>query len=316
MTIDNVNTKLPYTPLSLRMVVQLAAPHTWPAAILPVLLSVSLAFTTQHYVSVTLACALLIISILMQAAANTINDYYDFIKGTDTIKNQDDPTDAVLVYNNVNPRSVHLLALGFLALSLVVGIYIIVNAGWIALAIGGVGAIIILLYSAGKSPVSYLPLGELISGFAMGGMIPLACWYVLTGIFSWMILLIALPLIIGIGLIMFTNNTCDIEKDIEAGRKTLPVILGHTKAVKGYHVLMILWMLSIIVLVTFFFTSGLIVIPFMLLILYPTMQSLFANPLKPETRGPAMGTCLTMNIGLGAFYSIAILCDSIGFLLI
>ena len=43
-----------------------------------------------------------------------------------------------------------------------------------------IGAMFVIVYSAGKSPVSYLPLGEIISGFVMGGMIPLAIVDVLT----------------------------------------------------------------------------------------------------------------------------------------
>lgn len=313
-TSDTADSMQSYTPLTATMIVQLAAPHTWPAAILPVLLSVALAVSTTGHVSVTLTLALLAICILMQAAVNTVNDYYDFIKGADSIENQDDPTDAVLVYNNINPRSAFYLALAFLGVGLVLGVYVIYCAGWIPLVIGLIGALIIMLYSAGKSPISYLPIGEYVSGLTMGGLIPLACYYSLTGYFDWMILLFALPVILGIGLIMFTNNTCDIDKDIEAHRKTQAVLLGRARAVKAYRTTMVIWVVSIVVLVACFFTDGLIVMPFMLVILYPTLQALFSNSLEPHTRGAAMGQCLNTNIGLGCFYVAAILFNSSGLL--
>ncbi|MEG0147165.1 MAG: prenyltransferase [Raoultibacter sp.] len=296
-----------YAPLKPRLMVQLAAPHTWPAAILPVLFATALAAVYTHSVSVTLTLALLCICTLMQSAVNTINDYYDFIKGTDTAENQDDPTDAVLVYNKVNPRSVFRLALAFLGVAFVLGIYVIACAGWIPLAIGLAGAAIIMLYSAGKSPISYLPVGEFVSGIAMGGLIPLACFQALTGIFDLRVVWLSLPLVCGIGLIMFTNNTCDIEKDIEAGRKTQSVLLGRARARRLYHGVLYLWIAAIIVLVGLFFPRGLIVVPFMLLALYPAVHALVKNPLTAASRGGAMPLCLNVNIALGTFYTGAIL---------
>nr|WP_102375998.1 prenyltransferase [Raoultibacter massiliensis] len=289
------------------MAMQLAAPHTWPAAILPVLFATSLAGIWHGDVSITLVLALLAICILMQASVNTLNDYYDFVKGADSIENQLDPTDAVLVYNNVNPKSALKLAIGFLVFAFALGVYVIAVAGWIPLALGLVGAGIIVLYSAGKSPLSYLPVGEFVSGITMGGLIPLACYQALTGTLSWIVFLLSVPLICGIGLIMFTNNTCDIEKDIEAERKTLSVLLGRDRARKAYHGVIIVWMASIIVFSALFFPSGLVVAPFMLIALYPAVSALFKNPLTPATRLQAMPQCLNLNIALGAFYAAAIL---------
>lgn len=296
-----------YTHLTPTMALQLAAPHTWPAAILPVLFAASLAAVQKGTLSVTLTCALLVICVLMQASVNAFNDYYDFVKGADSKENQPDPTDAVLVYNNVNPKSALCLAVGFLVAAFALGIYVIFVAGWIPLAIGLVGAGIIVLYSAGKSPLSYLPVGEFVSGLTMGGLIPLACYQALTGEFSWLALLLSVPFICGIGLIMFTNNTCDIEKDVEAKRKTLPVLLGRVRARAAYHGVIVVWMGTIIAFTALFFPAGLIVVPFMLVVLYPATRALWKNPLAPATRLQAMPQCLNLNIALGVFYVAAVL---------
>ncbi len=163
-----------------------------------------------------MVCVLLVICVLMQSAVNTFNDYYDYVKGADSADDNVDPTDAVLVYNNVNPRAALALAVGFLAAAFLLGAYVIWIAGWIPLAIGAAGAVVVVLYSAGKTPISYLPIGELVSGFVMGGLIPLACYQALSGTFDLRALLWAVPTILGVGLIMFTNNTCDVEKDVES----------------------------------------------------------------------------------------------------
>ncbi len=293
------------------MALNLAAPHTWPAAIMPTLVAVSAAVATGP-VSVTMTVVLLVIVILMQSAVNTFNDYYDYVKGTDSEEDNVDPSDAVLVYNDVNPKSALLLAIGFLVAAFLLGIYAIVMAGFAPLIIALVGALFVVLYSAGKSPISYLPLGELVSGVVMGGLIPLAVYQVLTGILDFRMLLLAIPTIIGVGLIMFTNNTCDIERDIPSGRKTLPVLLGRQNAVAWYRIALVVWMLDIMLNTAIWYTPGLIVMPFMLLASYPLVKALFTNTFTPERRLQAMPQILSVNIVLGAFYAAAILaCASI-----
>lgn len=288
------------------MALQIAAPHTWPAAILPALTAMACAAANGYAVSAVMALVLLAICILMQAAVNTFNDYYDYVKGSDSAEDNVDPTDAVLVYNNVNPRSALMLAVGFLVVAFALGAYVIWQAGWIPLAIGIVGAIVVVLYSAGKTPISYLPIGELMSGFVMGGLIPLACYQALTKCFNPIMLVWALPTIIGVGLIMLTNNTCDVEKDIESGRKTLPVLLGRSRARTLYHALVWIWIALIIVNVLIWFSGGWPVLVFMLAASIPLLKALLSNPLAPPARIGAMAQICSVNIALGAFYAAAV----------
>lgn len=288
------------------MALQIAAPHTWPAAILPALIAMACAAANGYAVSAVMALVLLAICILMQAAVNTFNDYYDYVKGSDSAEDNVDPTDAVLVYNNVNPRSALMLAVGFLVVAFALGAYVIWQAGWIPLAIGIVGAIVVVLYSAGKTPISYLPIGELMSGFVMGGLIPLACYQAITKCFDPIMLVWALPTIIGVGLIMLTNNTCDVEKDIESGRKTLPVLLGRSRARTLYRALVWIWIALVIVNVLIWFSGGWPVLVFMLAASIPLLKALLSNPLAPPARIGAMAQICSVNIALGAFYAAAV----------
>ena len=295
-----------HNPLTLKMAINLAAPHTWPAAIMPTLVALCVASNSTP-LSVTMSLTLLVIVTLMQSAVNTFNDYYDFVKGSDSADDYVDPSDAVLVYNDVDPKAALKLAIGMLVCAFALGIYAIVKAGFVPLVIALIGALFVVLYSAGKSPISYLPLGEAVSGIVMGGLIPLAVYQVVTGKLDFAMLLLAIPTIIGVGLIMFTNNTCDIERDVPSGRKTLPVLLGRDAAVRWYHIAVIVWIVDIIINVAVVATPGLIVVPFMLLAAYPLVKALFTNPMTPERRLQAMPQILSVNIVLGAFYCAALL---------
>ncbi len=302
---DRSQTSNEYGHLTPLMMLQLAAPHTWPATILPVLVATACAACVSS-ISIIMVCVLLVICLLMQSAVNTFNDYYDYKKGTDTKEDNVEPSDSVLVYNNVNPRSALTLAIVFLAAAFALGIYVIVIAGWIPLVIAVIGAAFVVLYSAGKTPISYLPIGELISGVVMGGLIPLACYQALTGVFNWWMLLWSIPTICGVGLIMFTNNACDIEKDIRSNRHTLAVVLGRKHARTLYHIILYIQVITIILFVGIWYTPGLIIMPFMLLASIPLLSALLKNPLEPQTRIGAMSQICSVNIALGAFYAMGI----------
>ena len=296
-----------YAPFTVKMALQIAAPHTWPASILPVLFASSIACVIAPPLSVSTSLVCLLIAILMQSAVNTFNDYYDYVKGTDSDEDNVDPSDAVLVYNNVNPQSALKLAVGFLVSAFLLGIYIIVRSGLIPLVIALIGAFFVVFYSAGKTPISYLPLGEIISGFVMGGLITLATYYALTLALDWMILVWAIPLIIGIGLIMLTNNTCDIERDLPANRRTLAVVLGRSRARLLYRILVATMIAFPVIAVGIRFTSGLVAIPFMLLACYPSALALFKNPLNQNARRTAMSQILSLYTIVTVFYVAAIL---------
>lgn len=296
-----------YVALSPIMALELAAPHTWVAAVMPTLVALCAAAAMTGRLPLIASFVCLLIVILMQSAVNTINDYYDYVKGADSAEDNVDPTDAVLVYNNVNPSAALGLAIGEIVAAFLLGVYIIVICGWIPLIIALVGAAFVFLYSAGKTPISYLPLGEITSGVVMGGLIPLAVYMAATGTFSWLALLFAIPEIIGVGLIMMTNNTCDIERDVAATRHTLPTLLGRARARALYHALVVIWLIAITLITGAFFTQGLFIVPFMLLAAFAPLRALLKNPLNQAARIQAMGQICSVNIILGAFYCVCIL---------
>ena len=307
-----MNQSQEHEPLTPTLLLQLAAPHTWPAAIMPTLVGTALALHDVGTISVSLVLAVLAIVICMQSAVNTLNDYFDFKKGADTAENQVDKNDAVLVFNNVNPKSVKRFAIILVILAFAIGTYVIYRAGWIPLILGVIGAVVLCLYSGGRLPISYLPIGEFVSGFTMGTLILVATYQALTLTLSWEAFVWSIPVLIGIGLILMTNNTCDIEKDVEAKRKTLSVMIGREKARRLYHTALYSMVLLVVLFGCIWWTKGLIIIPFALLALYPFGKALVANPLVLQSRVAAMSQILTVKVVVDTFYAALILCDAYG----
>jgi len=290
----------------------LAAPHTWAASVMPVMLGAVLSVALTGLCVIPILLCVLPIAVLMQAAVNTINDYCDFIKQTDTKDNSDDPADAILVYHQLNPKHVLILGFAFLGVASFVGIYVTLRTGPIPLLIGILGGLVIVLYSFGRQPISYLPIGELVSGCVMGGLITLAVFIALSGQVDFRILYYATPLVLGIGMIMFTNNTSDIERDASAGRKTLSVLVGRVRAVLLYRLTMAAWVLLIGHIVMRDFHGGFILFPLLLLCAAVPMGKQLRQPLTPELRGRAMPGIMSINLILGFGYMSMILFHSFG----
>ncbi len=311
----------PYERLTPLMCARLAAPHTWPGpSVLPTAFGGLYALACGWEFSPAVWCLLLAVAVFSQSAVNTLNDWADFKKGTDTAENSDDPADAVLVFNNPDPRHVLVLACAEMGVALACGLVCCALAATaVPVAIGAIGALVIVAYSNGKLPISYLPLGELVSGVVMGLLIPLADVVVFacldapgTPVFAFPaqlslfimdapggcppFLWCALPFVAGIALVMATQNACDIERDAPAGRKTLAVVLGRGRARIAYRIAAAVWVALVPVLSALFFAGGLWLAVVVLVFGTGALRALFTNPLVHETRGPAMAAIGKANL--------------------
>lgn len=291
----------------MRDVVLLSAPHTWAASTVPSFFTAVLARSLFGKTDAAMFVCTLLAAILMQSAANTFNDYSDFVKGTDTLGNSPDPDDAVIVYG-LEPKHSLFIGAAFLAAAGCIGGYTALVRGVVPLVIGLIGAITLLAYSFGKTPLSYLPVGEAVSGFVMGGLIPLAGFYLQTGTLSFGVLAYSLPLMLGIALIMFTNNGCDMDRDAAAGRTTLPILLGGKGAQTAYKTLLTVWMLlPAAVLAALVSAKGAWIYICALTISAPAFSRQLTGSLSPAVRAQKMAGITLLNELFGLQYMLAIL---------
>jgi hypothetical protein len=293
--------------LTLKLALQLAAPHTWIASIGPVIFGILFCKLEKYPLSFWKSILLILACILMQSSVNTLNDYVDFIKGNDSEKDYVEESDAVLIYNSVPPKQVLILGIIYLVLGAMLGIVACRESGFLPLVIGSIGGIIIFLYSGGPYPISYLPIGELVSGFVMGILIPLGVVAVSDGKLHKEIFLHALPLMIGIGLIMMTNNGCDIEKDLEAKRWTLAVLLGRKNIKNLYHILIVIWLLMISFLAIWLLGIVGLITPVLILFEYRCFKFLIISELLAYKRVEQMKNIVKANIIVNMAYFTAIL---------
>lgn len=208
---------------------QLTRPHTLTAAFVPVLLGTALAIqdTNIHY---GMFFAMLIASLLIQAATNMFNEYYDFKRGLDNEESVG--IGGAIVRNGIKPKTVIYLAFGLYGISLLIGIYICMNSSWWLALIGLICMGVGYLYTGGPLPIAYTPFGEIVAGFFMGMMIILISFFIQTGTVTTTSVLVSIPILILVGAILLSNNIRDLDGDKEFGRKTLAILLGRNRAIQ------------------------------------------------------------------------------------
>jgi 1,4-dihydroxy-2-naphthoate octaprenyltransferase len=150
------------------------------------------------------------------------------------------------------------------------GLALAYQSDLVILVTGGICFLCGVLYTYGPIPISRMPLGEVVSGFFYGVMIPFILMYInspqgtfVNYSFSMETISVSIQVIPVLTLLLFAitpfavtanimlaNNTCDLEKDILVKRYTLPYYIGD-KALVLFAGLYYLTYLSTILMVVF-----------------------------------------------------------------
>ncbi|MEH7334985.1 1,4-dihydroxy-2-naphthoate polyprenyltransferase [Neobacillus drentensis] len=226
---------------------QMTRPHTLTAAFVPVLLGTALALKSGK-IHFGLFIAMLIASLLIQAATNMFNEYFDYKRGLDNEHSVG--IGGTIVRDGIKPKTVMTLAFSFYGIALLLGIYICTNSSWWLALIGLICMAVGYFYTGGPVPIAYTPFGELFAGFFMGMLIILISFFIQTGTVDSTSILVSIPSMVLVGEILLANNIRDLDNDKENGRKTLAILLGKKKAINllaGMFIFSYLWVLGLII---------------------------------------------------------------------
>lgn len=262
---------------------RIVRPQTLFASVVPVLTGLyavkvaGVEVTASHPVvtaAVTAICAL-----GLQILSNLVNDYYDFIRGSD--KSGRDGFKRALAEGEVSRKEMKAAIAIDLAFVLVTGVWLVL-CGRLAILLVGLTAILFAwLYTATSHSLSYLGIADIFVFLYYGVIASSGTAYLMTGAF--------IPTAFYVGAVsglismcvLMINNLRDMEDDRQAGKKTLPVRFGKMAAE--------LMMLTEIVLMPVFAYKALGISPAMLIAIPGLI--LFAAVKKAE--GAAYNKCLT-----------------------
>lgn len=224
-------------------------PHSYPASIAPVLFGATYALGYEIKFSILKFILFLLACLLIQAATNLFNEYFDYKHGLDKIDSEG--ISGSIVKGNLSSREVMVGALVLYALAFVLGLILTFMTSFYVLLVGLVCMLAGYFYTGGKYPIAYSPFGEVVSGFFMGTIIISLSFYFQTGYVNADIIVVSIPLFIMIGAILLANNIRDLDNDKESGRRTYAILVGRNNAIKTMAIsFIVVYLLNILFIVT------------------------------------------------------------------
>jgi 1,4-dihydroxy-2-naphthoate polyprenyltransferase len=156
------------------------------------------------------------------------NSYFDFHSGVDNSRFNKE-RDKVLVHRGIGPNIALIISVGLFGAAVLLGLVIGYLAGWEVIFVGAACMAVGFLYNGGPYPLSRTPLGELFAGGFLGFVLVVLSYYVQTRSLDAGAAIIGVPSFLLVSSILTVNNTCDLEGDIAAGRRTLSILLGRRR---------------------------------------------------------------------------------------
>jgi len=227
-------------------------PRTLIASLSPVLIGSSLALR-QGMFSLNIFFLTLSFAILIQIGTNFANDYFDFLKGSDT-KNRKGPI-RVTQMGLVSKKTMKIAISFVFSMCLILGILMTMIGGYIFFILALFAVLFGIGYTTGPFPLAYHGLGDIFVLVFFGPIAVLGSNFLFTHELS------LVPFLAGIGPGMFScailsaNNIRDIEEDKIAKKNTLAVRFGKKFAIGEYIFCVVIALLPPLILYYFKYTS-------------------------------------------------------------
>jgi 1,4-dihydroxy-2-naphthoate octaprenyltransferase len=210
---------------SLKAWILAARPKTLAAATVPVIVGSSLAFFYHSFQWIPSVVCLLF-AVLMQIAANLINDLFDYLKGTDG-EDRLGPLRAT-AQGWISVPSMKKGIFFVVSLACLIGLTLVRYGGWEMILVGMFCAVFAFLYTAGPYPLAYKGLGDIAVVIFFGLIAVGVTCFIQTAMWTSVIIMTGIATGLVINTLMILNNYRDRFTDQKSGKKTLLVRFGGT----------------------------------------------------------------------------------------
>lgn len=202
----------------------------------PVCVFVGMAVAVYEFDSLNalhLALALLG-ALLAHISVNVLNDYFDYRSGID-LKTRRTPFSGgsgILPAGLLSPRKVYLFGIACLVAVILIGIYFIYEYRLEILPIGILGILVIYFYTTyiTKSPL----LCAIAPGLGFGPLMVLGTYFTQTGDYTLAAVMASMVPGFLVSNLLLLNQFPDIEADMTASRRHLPIAVGRENSAKVY----------------------------------------------------------------------------------
>lgn len=200
-----------------------ARPKTLAGAATPVLLGCALAYADSRFrLAPALFCFLF--AFLMQIDANLINDYYDYLKGSDREDRLGPERACAQGWITLEAMRKGILLTTLAACA--TGCLLLGYGGIEMIPVGMLCVLFAFLYTAGPYPLAYHGWGDVLV-LVFFGFVPVGCtYYVMCHNWTWNVTIASLACGLTIDTLLMVNNYRDREQDAQSGKATLVVRWG------------------------------------------------------------------------------------------
>jgi 1,4-dihydroxy-2-naphthoate octaprenyltransferase len=211
-------------------------PRVFTATYVPMFLAGVIALQDGVFRPIPFILALIGV-LLLQTGANLVNEYFDYRRGADELKQAGQSL--AIKQKALTPQEVLWGAIGTIVAGSLIGLFLLSQSGPLLWIIGIGGVFVAITYTAGPFPLAYNGLGEIAVGIFMGPAIVVGAYYVMDTNVSWNLVWVSLPISLMVAAILHANNIRDLQADAAVNKRTLAVIFGRKIANHEYAVLVL-----------------------------------------------------------------------------
>ena len=203
------------------------------ASIVPVLVGALAAWQIQSAFSLPSFLLCLVGAAFIHLGANMANDAWDYRSGNDANVHHLNPFAGggrVLIRGVIDPSTHLAVALTFLGLGSLIGIYLVMQVGLPLLWLGVFGVAVAYSYVGPPLRLAHHGVGEIAVGIEFGPVTVLGTYFVLARAFNPAVVVLSITLGLLVAGILWINEVPDIPADSAVGKRTLVVRLGVPRA--------------------------------------------------------------------------------------
>jgi 1,4-dihydroxy-2-naphthoate octaprenyltransferase len=198
-----------------------ARPAFFAASLAPVLVAGAYVRWSEGKVDVGLWILVAVAMVLLHAAGNLLNDYFDSQSGADELN-----TCYVSPFTGGGRAIQQGLVQAHEVLFVALGLYLAITQGAMIFLLGVFGGLSLFFYTAPPLRLGYRGLGEIIIGLDFGILPVLGTQYVLTHHFTLPMFVLSLPIALLIIGVLWVNQFPDADADALVGKRHLVVVWG------------------------------------------------------------------------------------------
>ncbi len=202
---------------------EITRPFSYTISLMPVLAASALAYS-QGLLNIPLMMVTLAAAMLLQIGANIINEIYDVRHGVDAITSP--RASQALLKGRLRENGAFYFAFASFLLAALFGVYLISQRGWLIVLLGVIGLILAYGYTAPPLQYKYKALGLPLMFLAFGPLMAGGTYFAITGTFSWLSVIISIPLGLIVVAIGHGNEWRDIADDARFGFGTYSALVG------------------------------------------------------------------------------------------